>query len=472
MKKTILIIVWSLLLFVNLCIICGGSENETEFVQMLSDLKICEINLHVFTGMSLFQKGLFYRKTALLNARVQEKYLRAMLKDLQHDQKIQLYREKIYYYLGLALYVQKNWGGAYQLFDKATNDNFTETMKAACFKQLNDKDAYKKIIDRLPKYFKELCQLRINFEHPLKTNISMLDKGTLTPIEQLVWQCCQSKSLDLINENSQLVEEGVCEKANDLLKIYLYNPLNFFYLSDLLLQKAKDVIKREISEKHTKNSLNCILRDYCHCEALIFFREYDKSLDLISNLKTRINNNPLILSYLSLLHAKCLMGMGQKQDAAKILSNIKSDNNTLSIQIALLQMEWFPEKLKKNLSQIIRQYQPRHCGNPHSLHWGKSCEESCIPWYYAVGQGYIYQKDYQTASRYYKAGFSSQDSKNILSCLNMLYLVNLLNVEFECKNEDEILQYVLNASTFENVVPEIKQMRLALRMIDRYKGLK
>jgi tetratricopeptide (TPR) repeat protein len=470
---------------VNLSTECYCNEPYLDIVQNLSGLNICEENLDQYSWQSLFQKGKFYRSIALLNAKVQEDYLQTVLKIVRKDRlqenKKAVFEKKILYYLGIALYAQKNWNAAYSCFQNSENNLFAKSMKAACLKQRKDETEYKEIFADLPEFEKQLCHLRVNFEHPLKTRITISATHQLGHIETLLWRACQEKHLNFMTENTTLKEQGVVEKIDNSYRVSVFNPLNFYYLSVLLLQKAKQLMNTEVllakKNQITKKTLSTskqIMRYYqkyyCLSEALIFFQDYENALSLIKTLKKQMNNNPIIQGYLSLLNARCLWEMGHKKQASAILSQLKTiNNNTLLIQKSMLEMKLFPDKSKHILNIIKDNYRPKHCDIPHSQHWVAFSRESCIPWYHAVGQGYIHLKDYQAAMLYYMESFNIAETKNQLSCYNMDYLINLLKVTIERKKIGDVLQFILNDSAIVHLFPEIQQLRIALGKIQQYK---
>jgi len=464
---------------------CECAPPYLDLVQTLSTLKVCEENLDQFSWQTLFQKGKFYKNIALLNAKVQQEYLQLILKDVNNDNvpknanKKKVFVEKIQYYLGLALYVQKNWNAACYAFKNSGSSPLAECMKAACLKKLNNETEYKNSLSLLPGFYQQLCILRVNFEKPFQTKITVSPINQLGHIESLVWKSCQESHLNDINENTILKDNDVVEKIDNTYRVSVYNPLNFYYLSAILLQESKKMIDNEILLLKKEHNLKYNVTDsiqikhyfqkyYCLADALIYFQKYKNALLIINNLRKQMNNKPLIKDYLSLIYVKCLWEMGQKDSARDLLTQLQSKNNTLLIQISMMKMKYAPEDLRKNLNTIKEKYHPLHCDIPHSQHWGTSCNESCIPWYHAVGQGYILQGDNQTAMLYYMEGFNALETVNQLSCYSLDYLTNLLKLEIEFKKIVDILEFILNGSTIDHVFPEIRQLRLALGMIQQF----
>jgi len=450
----------------------GQPTQINEFNEFLSDPKLCQSGLDQHSGISLFQKGLFYRKTALLNAKIQEKYLKALYKDVKNDLKN---HSKIYYYLGLALYAQKRWNDAFVNFEKSTEGEFTNLMKAACLKHMNNETAFLKRYNQLSEYYKQLCHLRINFEHPLSTKITLSPKD-LSPIENKVWSSCLNNNLDSVYKDTDLQESGE-HQIQGHMNISYYNPINFYYLSSLFLEKSKEMIlqdfdmyKREsyVKEKLSDNKKRAVFDCVCMSHMLLHFKDYENALILLDNLKHHIPD-PFVLQYLSLFQARIKARCNHIEWVKQTLLDLKQTNNFyIMVQVAKIETEYQLQPLS-SIQDFLLSIRPEDCKIPHSQQWGIFCNGDCVQWNHAMGRTFINQKDFTTALLYFQEAYSSENKNDKLYCHSIDYIIDLLRVEFECGNEDLILEYILNASRLEKLVPEISQMRFSLAMIERYK---
>jgi len=450
--------------------------------------RICRVTERTFSGVCLYQQGRFYSQIAPLNSKIQEAYLKAI------DNRLRAYGLKapagLHYYLGLALYAQKKWKVALDSFQNAEGDwkEDAELMKAACLFHLKRSDEFETVIGKLLPSRQTLCRLRIHYDQPLKAREIKIDPEGCNPIEELAWKCTKAKSLSPFSETAfETIPWGKEEAVDSLgnMRLYYYNPLNLYYLGHLLHRKSVELMKDTISLGMDRAQLNGTLAKMherafrntfreIYCAALALSGLGDKShsnqaLELAQNLAREMGDRPFILGLLDLLQARCLMNIDKdknKSEASNKLLEAESRNHPyFKIQSILFQAEFDMVKAVEALGSL-KALQPKACPEPHSPTWGMRCDNPCRDWYEAMGLVTARLNYSKKSIMYFQNGFSLPDAHSPeLKCHSMEYLLNLMKAEYQCGNEDLILETVLNGSALEQIVPEIKQTAFALRWL-------